>query len=429
MEEQFRIALEKELTKALAEARQDQVPVKPVGGKRKKVPLRESFARAQQDKKVRVLQEQLKTEQIRVETLSQALMGAYAQDSSSPARIEAGHLPAEAGSLLASMRAWIKEKRPPNTSKTYASAVTGSCGYDEFCQRNGLSHVAHKPEVLVACMKEKLEQGKAQSTINNTLVSAVSDKYRYSAENPATSQLVKDAKRIVAQNTPAPKKRKEVPRETFAALLDEILRQTAATMVPIARLYLARDALMFLSVYKLYTRPDGAVNLDVEDVTVETIYEDDKQEEVLQAVIRDGKNNRGGEPHVALLASGIDPRFDLIRWFKMYTLLEESVRAELKLGDRPKSLFYALGGRTPGARLKPQTINKRLQRYKGNPALAGIDMDGITAYCFRTAGVSQAIRLGVNLRLVQRHGNWKSMAVLAYVNESIEQRLEVSRVL
>lgn len=401
-------------------------PAARTGVKRKPAPLMEAFLVAKQKElqhHARVLQERLTREQNRSELLLLALK----EVRGAPQQAGAPPPPSALGKLELEGRTWVQEMRPKNTSKAFRA---GGAKYDAICEKLGLSEGKHRPEVLAKAMRVCFEAGQAESTINGSLVSAVSDRYRDTPWcNPANSQLVKDTKKVVAQNTPAPKKRKEMPREKFGSLLKEISRLVAEAKTLRDQLIRVRDAFALLAVYKIYTRPDGVVSLLTVDVSEQAFVIDGQNEKVLEVIVRDGKNNRGGEPHVALIAEGRDPLFSLLTWSQAYAQIEAAYRASVGWADRPRTLLYCLEGPNKGGPLAPATINRRLKQYLHLPCLAGESMKGITAYSFRVAGVSQAVRAGVDLRLVQRHGNWKSMAVLAYVAEDVGQRLEVTRAL
>ena len=118
--------------------------------------------------------------------------------------------------------------------------------------------------------------------------------------------------------------------------------------------------------------------------------------------IADGKTNRGGEDHIALVAPGRDPLFNLVMWHSIYLGLERRCRGER---PRPATLFYNLARDARfGNKLKPATVNKRLKHHLSFVANL-MDCGGLTAYCFRVAGVSQALRKGVEARLLKRHGS------------------------
>ena len=78
-----------------------------------------------------------------------------------------------------------------------------------------------------------------------------------------------------------------------------------------------------------------------------------------------------------------------------------------------------------GNKLKPATVNKRLKHHLSFVANL-MDCGGLTAYCFRVAGVSQALRKGVEARLLKRHGNWKSWAITHYICDEEEALLSVT---
>jgi hypothetical protein len=71
-------------------------------------------------------------------------------------------------------------------------------------------------------------------------------------------------------------------------------------------------------------------------------------------------------------------------------------------------------------------VNRALKRVCKT---AGIPDREFSSHCFRVGGVSAAIANGVELRLVARHGNWKSSAIFRYIKDDLKAQLEVSRAL
>ena len=57
----------------------------------------------------------------------------------------------------------------------------------------------------------------------------------------------------------------------------------------------------------------------------------------------------------------------------------------------------------------------------------GVDSANFGSHSARRGGVSFAVASGVEIRLIARHGNWKSDAIFMYVTETLQSRLSVSR--
>jgi site-specific recombinase XerD len=273
-------------------------------------------------------------------------------------------------------------------------------------------------------MLDKVQEGKAESTINNTLCAAVADHFRFSDSHPTRSEVVSLAKRVVRQNTPPPKRRKRPPATIFRDLVIHLFTNPGQGRAYLVKL---RDYCMILQTYLVTSRPEATVRLLAEDVTKQTLGEPGELQKVRQVILRDGKTNRGGEPHVSLIDAndGGDPPRNYSWWLDLYEQVERDWRASLGR-QRPKTMFYNLTAKQFGKELSPKTITSRLRKYLKE---ASLDGSGITAYSLRAMAVSDAVRKQVSMHLIQRHGNWKSAAVYRYVYDDPSEQLEVSRAL
>ena len=331
-------------------------------------------------------------------------------------------------SLREQMISYVQDQRPENTSQAYAF---GWSLFERYCAEQAVQPAPNEA-LLAGCMRSLLERGYARGTING-VPSAVADRYKFDNFSPSCTPLVRAMKRVVIQHTLPPKRRKEIPRSTFRLLIIRMLTLFHQTSSLLLKTTLVRDLIAFLLIYKAYMRPERVVELGHDD-TEERFVDSDPDldgnpgplELCLQILVRDGKNNRGGHPHVVLLCAGREECFNLIQWRRTYLRLEQALRQERGVTVRPPTLLYNL--HTPfGKNLSPSTVTGRLKRYRH--MFPDIGLEHLTAYCFRVAGVSDAVRQGVKLHLIQRHGNWRSLAVFRYVCEDDAEALKVTRVL
>ena len=81
-----------------------------------------------------------------------------------------------------------------------------------------------------------------------------------------------------------------------------------------------------------------------------------------------------------------------------------------------------------GKPLSASSVNTRFQYYRAKvqPPLPALDF---TAYGLKVEGVSRAVKQGVSMHLIKRHGNWKSDAVFEYIRDDEIAQLSVSRAL
>jgi hypothetical protein len=57
----------------------------------------------------------------------------------------------------------------------------------------------------------------------------------------------------------------------------------------------------------------------------------------------------------------------------------------------------------------------------------GVDPTEYGSHSCRKGGCTAAALAGIEVRVLKRHGNWKSDAVNTYIHESIEEKLSVSQ--
>jgi hypothetical protein len=276
-------------------------------------------------------------------------------------------------------------------------------------------------------MQARLEDGKSESTINNTLCAAVADHFRYGATHPTRDPLIADTKKLVAQRSPAPKKRKKAELGLFTRLNAYMVSKPLESS-DLQFLIRLRDYCMLLHVYMVMTRPEATVRLLEVDYSTVMIPTNAGEETALQIYSRDGKTNLGGPPHVALITARPEGarELNLPFWLKTYTDMEATVRQLKGIPVRPATMFYNLTTKAFGRQLAPSTITSSFKRHT---KAAGIPAEGITAYSFRVLGVSEAIRQKVAMHIIKRHGNWKSDAVYSYLCDTDDERLETSRAL
>jgi hypothetical protein len=279
-------------------------------------------------------------------------------------------------------------------------------------------------------MRHYTAQGLSESTINNTLVSAVADMFRYDPVNaPTHGRQVKDAKAVVRMLTPPPRHTTRVPRWAIAKILMAMAVELNASSCQLVRLRVLRDICMFLCVYKVFARPSSVVKILSIDIDILSLQLHSGVTELVASFsMRNGKNFQG-RAHTALVAAGSDPLFNLVSWLQAYLTQCSLVLPQRGLGF-PSTLFFNTqpSATAIGKPLSASSVNSRFQYYRTlvQPPLPALDF---TAYGLKVEGVSQAVKNGVNMRLIQRHGNWKSDAVFEYIRDDEIAQLSVTRAL
>ncbi len=89
---------------------------------------------------------------------------------------------------------------------------------------------------------------------------------------------------------------------------------------------------------------------------------------------------------------------------------------------RPKSRF--LFSQESGAGLATVTPSHILKRWIAKTGLSSVSFSSHSA---RRGGATAAAARGVQRRLLMRHGNWRSDAVDIYIDDTLMDRLSVTR--
>jgi site-specific recombinase XerD len=182
--------------------------------------------------------------------------------------------------------------------------------------------------------------------------------------------------------------------------------------VPIKRYLDVRNVFMVILMFSAMMRSDEVVSLRPGDVWLDT-YEG---EEVLYVFIEKSKTDQARNGHTVLLGQAKNGALCPIFWFKMFQIWATKTASALFHQADPKK-----GG------LAAPSAGKIL---KGLLKLAGIDevdVNLLTSHSCRIGGATAAAAAGVNLRLIMRHGNWKSFAVFLYIRDCMQDRLSVSK--
>ena len=308
------------------------------------------------------------------------------------------------------VREFLLARMPEGTARAYGSATRG---YESFCRERQVAPWPAVPVVLALYMLWMYANGKARGTIELAR-SAVGSAERFADEEAvSTVALVRETMAFVRRNTPAPQRKLPITRECLDAVGRAIVDGA----------YLSgRDYFMFLLSQKAMLRASECVALRMGDVWVEQVPVRGMLHAVLFVFVEKRKNDQERHGHTIVLGVDEDVMHCPVRWFKMYATLREKESA-LRGAESPY-LFARDKFRQASKPLKPESVNGALKRACEK---AGIETQRFTFHCLRVGGVSAAIARGVELRLIARHGGWKSDAIYNYVFDDIEAQLSVSQ--
>ena len=131
--------------------------------------------------------------------------------------------------------------------------------------------------------------------------------------------------------------------------------------------------------------------------------------------IQKSKNDQDRHGHTVLLGKAKNQGVCPINWFKLFLLV----------CDRGADKLFHQKGKKQG--LAPASVNPILKRLLDAAHIQDVDIDLLTSHSCRIGGATAAAAAGVNLRLIMRHGNWRSYSVFLYIRDSMADRLSVSQ--
>lgn len=295
---------------------------------------------------------------------------------------------------------WIEKQRPESTTRNYQRYSREFLRYATEKQLNPKSPVA-VASFMKYCITDRPRR-LGRTTVAVTIPSSVAALYRYSQSQPQNSVLVREMKKAVVKNTPTPGAgRKPL---TMKILLRLVMQ------VDLASMECVRNFFMVLLMMVALLRESEAVHLQNEDVWAEEV----DGHQVLHVFIQKSKTDQEGDGHTVVVGEGENVLLCPVRWFYKYRQLR---------GDDDGPFFYSMdkGTRRALADNTPNFIVKKLL------TTIGVEAAQYGSHSCRKGGCTAAIEAGTDMRLVARHGRWRSSAINTYIVDSVASKLSVSK--
>ena len=307
------------------------------------------------------------------------------------------------------MQAWARSHDIQNTVKTYSSYQKD---FIKFCAELGVPHYPASDVTVADYLIYLLEERKlARGTINDVATSAIADLHRFDDDlNPQRSALVRNVNKAVVRLTDAPKEKYPLMADTLKKIHDAL---------DMSKFIDIRDYFMFLLCYKGLLRQSECSQLGPRTVWIDTIDVKGVPTLVLFIFVKKKKNDQEKYGHTIVLGA------DDEKWkcpLTLFTLYNNAVKRR-KPNNRTGFFFREKGVQS---RLCNSHVNSRL---KAACLAAGISVARFSSHCLRTGGVTAAIAAGIELRLVAKHGDWKSSAIFRYIKDNFAELLSVSKAL
>jgi site-specific recombinase XerD len=296
---------------------------------------------------------------------------------------------------------WLREMRPENTTKSYA------CYRKQFvkwCQERGRISFPASDITLSLWLRYLHEVKKlAASTICNNASSAVSDMYKFSTfESPSLSGMAKETRRAVKRHAPPPKKRKPLTKKILAAIHAKFWQHGWVFET-------VRNMCLLVLMFAGMLRESEAVAFNSDDLYLDEI----EGVEVLCMVIERSKTDQERKGDIVYLGAANEQDLCPIFWFKFLRFLR----------DPAAEKFFHKVNSTDG--LAPTTPNHILKDVLNSLNLPDVKL--FSSHSCRIGGATAAARAGIDLRIIMRHGRWKSTAVYMYIRDCMGEKLSIVR--
>jgi integrase len=250
-------------------------------------------------------------------------------------------------------------------------------------------------------MKSMTEGGKSISTINSVALSAIANNFKLSdLVSPTDSKLVRIAKKVVRRKAkPAGPGKLPLP----PSYVVDIVRASSESFID------ARDTCLISLMMAGFLRENEAADLEDSDVWIE--HQDGV--EMLLVLVNKSKTDQERRGHTIVIGAAT-------------SLLEACPIALYKRWKRcrnpnAKYLFHQKDSTNKLAHKTPNGIMKKLLvRIHVDPKPYG-------SHSCRKGGCTTAAANGINIRVLMRHGRWRSDAIFAYISISLQEKLSVSQ--
>jgi integrase len=240
-----------------------------------------------------------------------------------------------------------------------------------------------------------------RSTVCRNIPAAISDLYQYdSTKSPTSTPLVKQTKKIIERSTPTPSSDRD---PITIDMIKNIITKSGNGPEEV------RNIFMIILMTFGMLRQSELTQLKTGDVQLET------KPKQLSIFIRKSKTDQaadGARVYLAETGNEVCP----VKWFEKFNTVRN---------PEALFLFHPMGGRAdvknPLSSSTPNFIVKKLL------TLIHVDPSKYGSHSCRKGGCTTAVEAGIDLRVVARHGRWKSDSILDYVKDSAETKLSVSR--
>jgi site-specific recombinase XerD len=293
---------------------------------------------------------------------------------------------------------WINENGVISTNKAYNTYIKK---WEAFCRLQDIVPILARPEHVVLFMKDLQSRGLSISTINGVALSAIASKYKLlQQESPTSSKLVRAGKAVIRRTAkPAGPGKLPLPTNFVARMVK------ASPGGPIDD----RDNFLTSLMTAAFLRESEAADLKDSEVWLEN----QDGADMLLVLVGKSKTDSERRGHTIVVGAATS----------MHEACPIALYKKWKARRNPDAeyLFHQMDSTKKLSHKSPNGIIKKLLLR------IGVDPRPYGSHSCRKGGCSAAAERGIMIRVLKRHGRWKSDAIFTYISDSLETKLSVSQ--
>jgi site-specific recombinase XerD len=316
---------------------------------------------------------------------------------------------------------WIKSTRNKNTSDSYKSQYDQ---YKKFCQENNLKE--ELTSTVCLHIKAMTEEKKSFTTIKSR-IAAINDTRAFRNlpslfEEPLMKKTLMAAKEVSIKTAKKAKTLTTEQMTTMAEITWNKLKKAIADGVSSKEKedakkikeikIMVRDMTMMVFMFGGLLRASEAVNLKVENV-VRTNIEKTNEQEITLSVTK-SKNNKTGK--TVRLTRGTIEVLEPTRWFETMKLVWK---------ERPNHRPF-FENTNNNNKMSTSSVTHILRRHLELIGNTKEEAKKYSSHSFRRGGTSEAIKKKVSKEVVMKQGNWRSNAIMEYIEPDEDLQRQTS---
>lgn len=307
----------------------------------------------------------------------------------------------EPSTLEAKVTNWLLQRMPQSTTKTYSPYVKEFHGW---CSSQQVTAFPASPATVAGFLIHLNDDRGLKVNTIKVASAAVASQYKFAGiASPTTDPMVKMTRKVIGEVGVPPRQKLPMTVDMAGAI--------AARHFSSRKFIDLRNTFMIILAMAGFFREDELVALGKDDVWLDTVCtEGSPTTPALFVYVEKSKTSRDRVGYTVIIPAGSQPLVCPHTWFRKYTA------ARL-----PRSPFFFHHDNS----LEGLSTNTPNHIVHNELAAIGIDPSEYGSHSCRSGGVTEAADKGVAKHLLQRHGNWKSDAILNYMRDSWERQMLV----